>query len=137
MEKRRPLTEIYGEKTMHLKERVNQLTCDIFAVWMALKDRDTPIHAKILGGIAVGYALSPIDLIPDFIPVLGCLDDVVILPALVALTVKCIPEEVWNRSKEKSAGLWKDGLPQKWPYAIPVAAVWLVILWCLARAVLR
>lgn len=89
---------------MNLKERAKQLKSDVPAVFIALKDRETPFFAKLLAALTVGYALSPIDLIPDFVPVLGYLDDVLLLPALVALTIRCIPKEVWQRSREKSKG---------------------------------
>jgi uncharacterized membrane protein YkvA (DUF1232 family) len=59
-----------------------------------LKDRRTPRLAKVLLGLAVGYALSPVDLIPDFVPVLGYLDDIVLVPALVILALKMVPREV-------------------------------------------
>ena len=83
---------------MTLKERARKLKQDVPAVFLALKGRDTPLLAKILAGVTVAYALSPIDLIPDFVPVLGYLDDVLLLPALIALTVKLIPNKVWVRA---------------------------------------
>ena len=104
---------------MTLKERAQSLKRDIPAVFLALKDKDTPISAKIL----------PIDLIPDFIPVLGYLDDLILLPALVALTVKLIPGEVWERNRARSEHLWENGKPEKWYYAIPICLIWLLILW--------
>jgi len=61
---------------------------------LVLKDRRTPWLARLLLGLAVGYALSPLDLIPDFLPVLGYLDDLVLVPALVLLAVKPVPREV-------------------------------------------
>lgn len=67
---------------MNLKERAKKLKKDIPTVFLCLKDKDTPVLAKIIAAITVGYALSPVDLIPDFIPVLGYLDDVILLPAL-------------------------------------------------------
>jgi uncharacterized membrane protein YkvA (DUF1232 family) len=87
---------------MHLKERARQLKTDIPAVFLCLKSKDTPLIAKILAGITIAYALSPIDLIPDFIPVLGYLDDIIILPALIALTIKFIPDDVMNRYRKES-----------------------------------
>jgi uncharacterized membrane protein YkvA (DUF1232 family) len=68
---------------INLKERANQLKTDKPAVFLALKRKETPILAKILATIAIGYALSPIDLIPEFIPVIGFLDDLIIIPALI------------------------------------------------------
>lgn len=117
----------------NLKERARKLKSDIPAVFIALKDKRTPIIAKILAGITIGYALSPIDLVPDFIPVLGYLDDVLILPALVALTIKCIPNDVWQSSKEKSADMWSNGRPKHWYYAVPVIIIWLLIIWMVVK----
>lgn len=114
---------------MDLKERAKKLKSDIPAVFLALKDKDTPILAKILAGVTVAYALSPIDLVPDFIPVLGFLDDVIILPFFIAMTVKLIPKDVWDRNVEKSKDLWKDGKPKKWYYAIPIIIIWVWILY--------
>lgn len=85
---------------MTLKERVKRLKQDIPIVFLCLKDKETPMPTKIFAGITVGYALSPVDLIPDFIPLLGYLDDVIILPALVVLTIKLIPKSVWERNAE-------------------------------------
>ena len=73
---------------MDLKVRAKKLKTDIPALFLALKDDNTPIIAKIFAGLTVAYALSPVDLVPDFIPVLGYLDDVILLPMLVALTIK-------------------------------------------------
>jgi len=92
-----------------------------------------PVFAKILAALTVGYALSPIDLIPDFIPMLGYLDDVLILPGLVYLTVKMIPHDVWERSMEESRNMWSDGKPKKWYYAIPIVLFWMLILWVVLK----
>lgn len=111
-------------------ERAKQLKKDIPALFLALKDCDTPIPARLLAGITVAYALSPIDLIPDFIPLLGYLDDVILLPFLVFLTIKCIPKEVLERNREQAEGMWKDGKPKKWYYAIPIVLIWgLILVW--------
>ncbi|MCD8161315.1 MAG: DUF1232 domain-containing protein [Clostridiales bacterium] len=120
---------------MGLKDRAKGLKSDIPAIFIALKDKDTPLLAKLLAGLTVGYALSPIDLIPDFVPVLGYLDDVILLPALAALTIRCIPKDIWGRSRAAGAGLWADGKPKKWYYAIPIVVFWLVILWLIVKAV--
>jgi len=121
---------------MNLKERAEKLKTDIPAIFMAMKDKETPIAAKILAGVTVIYALSPIDIIPDFIPVLGYLDDLILLPLLAALTIRLIPKEVFERNREKSEGMWKDGKPEKWYYALPIAIVWLVIIGLILKAVL-
>lgn len=113
---------------MDLKARAKKLKTDIPAIFLALKDRDTSIMAKIFAGITVVYALSPIDLVPDFIPVLGYLDDVILLPMLVALTIKFIPQDVLKRNSERAEGMWQDGKPKKWYYAIPIVIIWAIII---------
>lgn len=85
---------------MSLKERAGKLKTDIPAIYLAIKDKDTPIITKIFAGITVAYALSPIDLIPDFIPVLGYLDDIILLPFMVALTIKLIPLDILSRTRK-------------------------------------
>ncbi len=119
---------------MNLKERAKKLKTDIPAVFLALKKKETPVLAKICAGATILYALSPIDLVPDFIPVLGYLDDIIILPALLTLTVKLIPYDVFAECQRESEGLWQDGKPKKWVYALPIAAIWLLILFLIARA---
>lgn len=120
---------------MKLKERARQLKTDIPAVFIALKRKETPLAAKILAGITVAYALSPIDLIPDFIPVLGYLDDVIILPVLVALTIRMIPKELFSACRKEAEGLWDEGKPKKWHYALPIVIVWIAIAYLVIKAI--
>lgn len=120
---------------MDLKERARKLKTDIPAIFLALKDRGTPILAKILAGITVAYALSPIDFIPDCIPVLGYLDDVILLPMFVALTIKFIPEDVLERNRKQAENIWKEGKPKKWYYAIPIVLIWIAIAGVLIKVV--
>ena len=122
---------------MNLKERAKKLKNDIPTVFLALKDQDTPVIAKIIAGVTVAYALSPIDLVPDFIPVLGYLDDVILLPALVALTIKLIPKDIWKRNRKLSEGLWENGKPKKWYYGIPVVVIWGLIVLLIVKISLR
>lgn len=121
---------------MNLKERAGKLKTDIPALFLALKDRETPVLTKVFAGIIVAYALSPIDLIPDFIPVLGVLDDVILLPFLIVITMKLIPVPVLERCRVQSEEMWKDGKPKKWVYAIPIVLTWLVIIAVLIKAIL-
>jgi len=122
---------------MNLKERAKQLKIDIPAVFIALKKKETPLSAKIIAGITVGYALSPIDLVPDFIPVLGYLDDLIILPALVALTIKLIPTEVFAQCRIESETTWQNGKPKKWYYAIPIVVIWLLLVFIIIKAFIK
>lgn len=109
------------------KKRAKQLKEDIPALYLAMKSKNTPILAKLLAFLTVAYALSPIDLIPDFIPVLGYLDDLILLPLLVVLTIKIIPKEVWLQSKEQAKALIATKQMKKWYYVLPVIVIWLLI----------
>ena len=122
---------------MDLKARAKQLKTDIPAVFLALRHKNTPFAAKAIAFLTVAYALSPIDLIPDFIPVLGYLDDVILLPALVAWAVKLIPAQVMAECRAQAQSLWKDGKPKRWYYAVPIVVIWLVVLLFVARFVLN
>lgn len=75
---------------------------DVLTLWMALRDPRTPRLARVLAWLAVAYALSPIDLIPDFIPVLGYLDDMLLLPLLVWLALRRIPPEVRAECRDRA-----------------------------------
>lgn len=122
---------------MKLKERAKRLKSDIPAIFIALKDKDTPLIAKIFAAVTVAYALSPVDLIPDFIPVLGYLDDLIILPALAALTIKCIPKEKLEECRVQAEGLWENGKPKKWYYAIPIVLIWALIIFVIIKAIIK
>ena len=122
---------------MSLKERKKQLKIQVPAVFIALKTKKTPWYAKLFAAMTVAYAFSPIDFIPDFIPVLGYLDDLIILPLLVALTVKCIPKDIWEASIEKAKNIWSDGKPKKWYYAIPVIILWLLIILFILKMIIK
>ncbi len=111
-----------------LKERAKNLKSDIPAVFLALKEKRTPWYAKIIAAAVVVYALSPIDLIPDFIPVLGYLDDLIILPALITWCVKCIPDDVFANCRSRAQGLWGGGKPEKWYYSIPFILIWVAVI---------
>ena len=121
---------------MDLKQKAKQLKTDIPPVLIALKDKRTPLLAKILAAITIGYALSPIDLIPDFIPVLGYLDDVIILPLMIALTIRCIPSDIWEESRSKAAELELPGKSKNWYYAIPIVLLWFFFIFLIVRAII-
>ena len=120
---------------MNLREKAKQLKADIPAVFLTLKDNDTPFIAKLFAAITVAYALSPIDLIPDFIPILGYLDDVVLLPALIALTIRFIPIDVWKKNQKKAEELWENKMSKKWYYAIPIVLLWILIIFILIKII--
>lgn len=116
---------------MDLKSRAKRLKMDIPAVFIAMHKKETPRVAKFMAIVIVAYALSPIDIIPDFIPVLGLLDELILLPFLVAILIKMIPADMMAQYRIEAEGLWADKKPQKLFYAIPVVIIWLLILWLL------
>lgn len=118
-----------------LRERVRlwsrRVKRDGVTLWFALRDPATPTLARVLAFVVVAYALSPIDLIPDFIPVLGYLDDVLLLPGLIWLAVRLIPAPVLARCRAQ-ADEWMARLGRKPRMMLGVAlvvALWFVLGW--------
>jgi len=110
------------------KRRARDLKREVRALYLACRDPRVPWYAKALAAGVVAYALSPIDLIPDFIPVLGYLDELVLLPLGVMAVRAMIPGEVLAECRERAARL--EGEPRNWTAAAVIVAVWL----CLAAA---
>lgn len=110
-----------------IKNKVRELKSKVSALFLAYKRKDTPLAAKIVAAITVGYALSPIDIIPDFVPILGYLDDMIILPLLITLAIKLIPDSVMQECLEQAKGMWSNCKPKKWRYAIPIICLWALI----------
>ena len=122
---------------VEIKKRLYNIKNQIPAVYLALKKKETPWYAKVLAGITIAYALSPIDLVPDFIPVLGYLDDAVLLPLLIVATRKAIPEKIMEACEREAETIWQSGKPKRWYYAMPVIIIWLLILIAVTRLVFR
>ncbi|MBL8966403.1 MAG: DUF1232 domain-containing protein [Spirochaetaceae bacterium] len=118
-----------------LKARAKTLKHETYALYLAVREPGVPWYAKALAALVVGYALSPIDLIPDFIPILGYLDDLVLIPAGIALAVKLIPAETLaacrTRAETELAG---RKLTSKTAAAV-VILLWLLVLGLVARAI--
>ena len=98
-----------------------------YALYLAAKDPRVPILAKVIIGLVVAYALSPIDLIPDFIPVLGYLDDLVLLPLGIWLALRLIPEPVWDECQTLAAKQLVN-LPRNYRAAVVIVVVWIVAI---------
>lgn len=120
---------------MKLREKTKQLKTDIPAIFLALKDKRTPWYAKLFAALTVAYALSPIDFIPDFIPILGYLDDLIILPLLVSLTIKFIPRDTFEEYRGQAQLMWRDGKPERWYYSVPIILVWVLIIVLIIKAI--
>ena len=112
-----------------LKHRAKQLKAEAQVLILAYRDKRTPLTAKILIGITVGYLLSTIDLIPDFIPILGLLDDFIIVPVLIALSIKLIPPTVLNDAREQLKNNPQRYKKNNWLFAALIIIIWLSILY--------
>ena len=109
------------------QESVARIGVHLLALWKLFRHPQTPRAAKLVAIAVLAYAVSPIDLIPDFIPVLGLLDDLVLIPLGVALVVRLTPGPLWEaRLREAEAS--SDALPRLWWGALGVLLVWAVLL---------
>jgi len=111
-----------------LKERARELKEELFAIYLAAKDKRTPWYAKAMTAVTIGYTLSPLDIIPDFIPVIGFFDELLIVPGLILLTIKLIPPKVL---KEHKATIEKDGCPRlkpNWIFTCIIILIWLAAI---------
>ncbi len=109
------------------QERARQFKAETYALYLAYRDPRTPWHARLLAAIVVGYALSPIDLIPDFVPALGYLDDLLLVPLGVALALRLIPPQVMVDARRQAQEEMAAGKPANWAAAAVVIAVWLLL----------
>jgi uncharacterized membrane protein YkvA (DUF1232 family) len=117
--------------TQSWKTRAKQLRAEVVALYLASKHPRTPWYAKVLAALIVGYALSPIDLIPDFIPVVGYLDDFIIVPAGIALLIKIIPRDVLEECRAKAQSDLLGNKSKNWVAGGVIVLIWLVALYLL------
>ncbi len=119
------------------KRRARQLESETYTLYLAYKDPRVPWYAKAFAALLVGYVFSPIDPIPDFIPVVGLLDELIVVPLGVILARKMIPEEVLAECRQKSWEATREGKPVKRVAAVVVVAVWLLLAVLAAIVVVR
>ena len=120
---------------MRLSERAKTLKRDALTLWIAARDPRTPLAAKLLAGAIAGYAFSPIDLVPDFIPVLGLVDDLVIVPLGVWAVLKLVPAPLLAEYREVAARLAERPVSAR--AAFVIVAIWFsaiaLTIWLIAR----
>ncbi|SIT90947.1 YkvA family protein [Edaphobacillus lindanitolerans] len=110
-----------------LKRVAKKLKQNLFVLYLSYKDDRTPWFAKVVAICVVAYAFSPIDLIPDFIPVLGYLDDLMIVPLGIAFALKLIPPEIIELHTEQAEEMRKKGKPQNWFVGILFILIWVLL----------
>jgi len=119
------------------KERALQLKQEVHALALACKDPRVPWHAKLLAVCIVAYALSPIDLIPDFIPVVGYLDDLILVPLGIYMVLKMIPDEVMTEYRARTKAFADQKRPANWLAATVIVLIWIMLGLLLAWLVFR
>ena len=110
-----------------LKQRARYLKTETFALYLAARDPRMPWYAKFLVAGIVAYAFSPIDLIPDFVPVLGYLDDLILIPLGVALAIKLIPQSVLSECRVRAQETMQNGKPVSRVAGAVIVTIWLVL----------
>ena len=112
---------------MHWQQRVKQLKKETYAIYIACKDPRVPWYARVFAGFIVAYAFSPIDLIPDVIPILGYLDDLILVPLGIILVIKMIPPDVLAECREKAEVVISQGKPTSKIAAVVIVGIWLLL----------
>ncbi|MBA3584024.1 MAG: DUF1232 domain-containing protein [Gemmatimonadetes bacterium] len=119
------------------RQQVRQLKQEVHALSLACRDPRVPWYAKFLAAGIVAYAFSPVDLIPDFIPVLGYLDDLVLIPLGVLLVQAMIPDSVMADCRAKTQAIMSEGKPTNWLGGMVVVTVWILLavagIWLASR----
>ncbi|MDQ1328998.1 MAG: hypothetical protein QG641_2284 [Candidatus Poribacteria bacterium] len=122
-----------------LKQKIDDLKVELLAVWFAYRDPRTPWYAKVWSALVAGYAFSPIDLIPDFIPIIGYLDDALIVPLGIMIAIKLIPKEVMTDTRIKAKD-WieqRKQKPQNKTMAVLIVLLWILLFLLIVRYVLK
>ena len=120
-----------------LKELAQELKSDVYALYLARSDPRIPWYAKAVMVLTVAYALSPIDLIPDFIPVIGYLDDLIIVPAGIALAIYLMPENVLEEYRKRAKTELVNKKIHSWVGLLIIIIIWLLVLYLFIKFVSR
>lgn len=118
---------------MSLREKACALKQQLMLVWLAARHPDTPWYVKALAAVILAYAFSPIDLVPDFVPVLGYLDDVILIPLGIALLLKLLPPAVIEACRAEAAQRAGQKKPANYIAATLIVLIWLAVLWLCYR----
>lgn len=119
------------------KQRARSLKTELYALYLAYRDPRVPWYARVVAACVVGYAFSPIDLIPDPIPILGYLDDLLLLPLGIALALRLIPPAVMAECREQAREIMRENRPTNWVAAGVIVAIWLLLAAAAILLVLR
>lgn len=109
------------------KQRARHLKRETYALYLAYRDPRTPWYARVFAAAVVAYAFSPLDLVPDFVPILGYLDDLILVPLGIALAIKMIPPCVMSDSHARAGALLDEDRPRSWAVAVVIVLLWLLL----------
>ncbi len=124
-----------GELMEKIKSWAKKLKRQIFILYFAYKDERVPWYAKLFSAGVVAYTFSPIDLIPDFIPILGYLDEVILVPIGIMFAMKMIPKAVLADCEVKAEELMKNGKPKNWVAGSLIILLWMFLfIWIAIKA---
>lgn len=110
----------------NIKKISKRIKKDIGALYLAYKRNDVPLYVKIISILVVGYALSPIDLIPDFIPVLGYVDDLILVPIGIYLAIKLIPKSIMDECRQQAEDIFSKNKPKSWIAGVVIICIWII-----------
>lgn len=117
------------------KIKAKKLKVEVYALYFAYQDPRIPWYARIFIMLIVGYAFSPIDFIPDFVPVLGYLDDLVLIPLFITLALKMIPNQVMVEARAKGQALSEK--PKNWVGAVVIIVIWVLLAVGVIRYIIK
>ena len=120
-----------------LRQRARRLKAEVYALYLAYRDPRVPWYTRLFAAGVVAYAFSPIDLIPDFIPVIGFLDDLILVPLGILLALRMIPPAVMAECRQRAAETLREGRPTNWFAAGVIIAIWIVLAALATALVLR
>lgn len=117
-----------GENMLNrLRQRARRLKAEVYALYLAYRDPRVPWYARLFAAGVVAYAFSPIDLIPDFIPIIGFLDDLILVPLGIILALRMIPSSVMAECRQRAAEMLREDRPTNWLAAGVIIGVWIVL----------
>src|SRR5574342_1114553 len=124
-----------GNILTKLRNYARKLKRNLFVLYLSYRDSRVPWYAKLVAICVVAYAFSPIDLIPDFIPVLGYLDDLIIVPLGISLALKLIPPFIIEENREKAEEIRKNGKPKNWFVGVIFSLMWILLAFWVGKLV--
>jgi uncharacterized membrane protein YkvA (DUF1232 family) len=117
-----------------LKDRAKKLKTDLYALYLSYRDPRVRWYAKAFMALVIGYAISPIDLIPDFIPILGYLDDLILIPLGISLAIRMIPKNIFEENKQKAV-TEKINIKTKWIIVITIICIWALLIYLVLKLI--